>query len=295
MGNEAPTEGGGRESADGRSFSGVAYGLEFRGIEVEPGLLAPSAGGFPPVWIAHDPVLPPEGESFVDAQSACLRLRDGQRAIAIDRVRSSAVYHGPRVPDDELVHPYLGPVATVFARWLGREAFHAGAFLVKDGAWALLGTNEAGKSTLLAAFAGRGGEVVCDDIVVVDGENAFAGPRCIDLRAPPDRSGLPITEARAGSRWRVALPEIQPTVPLRGWVFLSWGSEHELREMGPVECLNRLALWRAWRKLPSDPKLMLKLAGLPAMSLSRSRRWDTLDATIDELTNSIASARPKAT
>lgn len=209
----------------------------------------------------------------------------------MSRAGATAIYSGPPLSPDELVHPYLCPTAAVFSRWQGREAFHAGALIVNGGAWALLGPKEAGKSTLLAAHAARGGQVLADDLVVVDHDLAFAGPRAIDLRSPPldeFASETSVTPARSGSRWRVTLRDIAPSVPLLGWVFLRWGETFELSPMRPSESLGRLAGWRAWRQLASDPAQMLTLAGLPAFSLSRLRKRAALNQALDQLTETLA-------
>jgi hypothetical protein len=190
----------------------------------------------------------------------------------------------------------------VYSRWLGREAFHGGALVAAGGAWPLLGASEAGKSTLLAAYVARGGDVLADDLVVVDGSRVFAGPRCVDLRSPAvselpvsELSGpLPISPVRAGTRWRLSLGAVRGWLPLAGWVFLSWGERLEARAVGAPECLGRLAAWRARRQLASDPAQMLALAGVPAFALSRPRGWAALSATLDCLVGAIEAAAASA-
>jgi hypothetical protein len=279
--------------------SGVAYGLEFHGAvlgseSVPAGLLAPDAPGLPRVEILHErePVGERERagelEPIIDHQRARFRLADGVRVLSMSRAGARAVFHGPPLAPDQLVHPYLGRVASVYSRWVGREAFHGGALIGEGGAWPVLGASQGGKSTLLAAFVARGGEVLADDLVVVEGNRVFAGPRCVDLRGPAAEGlpgGLPLTAVREGTRWRVSLGAVARCLPLAGWVFLSWGKRLELRRIGPADCLGRLAAWRARRQLFSDPAQMLALAGVPAFVLSRPRSWAALPATLDCLVN----------
>jgi hypothetical protein len=99
------------------------------------------------------------------ADRAVLDLPNG-RQLRLDRRAGTATFTGPPLSPDELVHPYLGAVASIFNRWAGREVFHAGAFVAGGRAWAVVGGREAGKSTLLAALADRGVPVVADDLVV---------------------------------------------------------------------------------------------------------------------------------
>ena len=271
---------------------GVAYGLEFLGAGLGAGLLDVGLDGYPGVRIEQRPGPMPAGGEELDQDHARLRLLDGFRWLTIDRVRRHAVYWGPPLTPDELVHPWLWPAASVVSRWHGREAFHGGALVTAGGAWALLGAKEAGKSTLLAAYAARGGAVLADDLVVTDGTKAFAGPRCIDLRAPLPASvpnAFLYGHSRSNTRRRVALAPLPAALPLAGWVFIGWGERLELRRVPGPEALARLARWRAWSTLRSDPSMMLTLAGLPAFELSRPRAWEALDPALDLLLKRVAS------
>ena len=46
---------------------------------------------------------------------------------------------------------------------------------------------------------------------------------------------------RGGERLRLTSTPVPPETPLRGWVFLTWGSELRLRRLTPGEWLQRLA------------------------------------------------------
>jgi hypothetical protein len=258
--------------------AGYAYGLRLRGLEdvVEVAVPAGSGddgirvevrqcGGAPPAALALDP------------DRGVLRLRDG-RHLAVDRAAGTATFHGPRLSADVLAHPYLGPVATVFGRWHGREAFHGGAFVAAGRAWVLLGPREAGKSSLLGGLAARGHAVVTDDILVTDGRVVYAGPRCVDLRDPLPGSP-PTHPVRGGTRSRLPLPPLVPRVPLGGWLFLCWGDEVGLRPVPAQDLLRRLAARRARRELPSDPGVLLRLATRPGWELTRPRDWSALEET----------------
>jgi hypothetical protein len=58
-----------------------------------------------------------------------------------------------------------GHIAAVANRWLAGMSFTQ-AFLNSDGAWAVLGAQEAGKSSLLGHLATKGVGIVPDDAVV---------------------------------------------------------------------------------------------------------------------------------
>jgi len=219
----------------------------------------------------------------VDDERAEFPLVGGGRAI-VDRRRGVATFHTPHpLDDDELAHPYLAVVAWAYARWLGRPALHAGAFLAEGGAWALVGRQEGGKSTLLAGLALAGHPVVADDILILDHGEVLAGPRCIDLRddAQAELGVAELDPVRSGSRGRLVLPSVPAHAALRGVIFLAWSDAIEAIRLSPAERLRRLAE-RPGLSEPS-PVVPLELARLPAWELRRPRRWDLLAAVRDRL------------
>lgn len=262
----------------------MAYGLRLRGVP-ESGLTPVDGLDWPVVDVRQAGGEMPLEEPWLGDHDALLEL-DGIRRLALTRSPAIATFRGPALAADDLLHPYLGPVGITFGRWLGRETFHAGAFLAGGGAWAVVGPREAGKSSLLAALARRGIPVFCDDLVVIDGRDAFAGPRMLDLRErpSPDLVDAPDVEpARRGTRWRVRLGAVEPVVPFGGWIFLQWGDGVRLARLAATANLTRLARWRGRPELPSDPAQMLELAALPAWELRRPKGWHMVEDTIDAL------------
>ena len=54
----------------------------------------------------------------------------------VEREPAQALFRFSSEPTlDALVHPYLAPVAGLFAHWRGYEAFHAGRTVLDGGAW----------------------------------------------------------------------------------------------------------------------------------------------------------------
>lgn len=268
-----------------QGIAGVAYGLRLRGLPTK-GLMPVDALDWPVVEVRQAGGEMPSEEPWLGDDDALLEL-DGVRRLALTRAPALATFHGPTLSPDDLLHPYLGPVGITFSRWLGRETFHAGAFVVSGGAWALVGPREAGKSSLLAALARRGIPVFCDDLVVIDGLDAFAGPRMLDLRerpAPDLADERDVEPARRGTRWRVKLDAVEPVAPFRGWVFLRWSDSLRLERVPAATTLARLAGWRGRPELPSDAEQMLELGALPAWELHRPRGWHAVDETIAAVT-----------
>jgi hypothetical protein len=275
-----------------------AYGLRIRGLghvaELPSAPLGQPAARRVTVTIRQTEAIAPCPQAL-DANRGVRVLSDG-RLLALDRRQGSATFFGAPLTGDLLAHPYLGPVATTFNRWAGREAFHGGAFVKADRVWAVLGPRTAGKSSLLAVLASQAVPVLADDILVTDQSGAFAGPRCVDLRHPIPGKALDTRPVRARTRLRLALPPIPGRLPLGGWLFLRWGDGLMLTPVGAPELLARLAARRSWPQLPSDPATMLAIAAVPAWDLTRPRDWRALDDTcqlLDRvLTDPAVTARP---
>jgi hypothetical protein len=263
----------------GQGASSGAYGLRLAGLESASELLVP-VGPAAPLYAVEaavaDPMTAPE---YAGDDRAELQLRSGGR-IEIDRVAGTVRFEiAHPVRPDELVHPYLAPAAAVIARWHGHESLHAGAFAVDGSAWGVLGTREAGKSSTLAWLALAGAEVLCDDLLVVDGRTALVGPRSIDLRADAaDRlgAGEPIGVTGARERWRLRLDGAGDGHALAGWIFLAWGDRVATRSLGASERIQRLIPQRATSLAPTRADAVLDLATLPAWEVSRPRDWASL-------------------
>jgi hypothetical protein len=197
---------------------------------------------------------------------------------------------------DEIVHPYLAPAAAVIGRWSGRESVHAGAVAVDGRALGVVGERGAGKSSTLAWLALAGTDVLCDDLLAIDGRVTFPGPRSIDLR--PDAAellgaGEPIGVTGARERWRLRLPPTGDGHELVGFVFLAWGDRVAVRLLGAAERLQRLVPERALRVEPARPDAVLDLLSLPAWEISRPRDWASLPDASRQLLE-LASTTPTA-
>ncbi len=142
----------------------------------------------------------------------------------------------------------------------------------------------------MAGLAQAGMTVLSDDIVITDGVDAFAGPRCIDLRTPVPGMTLAAASARLGTRFRLRLPRAPAQLPLGGWIFLHWGAEVSMQHCPPAIALARLAAWRGRRGLATDPGMMLELAARPAWDLVRPANWDEFDRTTEALTRTLAGS-----
>jgi hypothetical protein len=273
-----------------------AYGIRLNGLEGAAALLVAVDPGAPAYTVRAEIGHAPSFEEHVDDEGAELRLRSGGQ-IVIDRDAASIRFRVPHpVRPDELVHPYLAPAAAVVGRWMGRESVHAGAFAVAGSALGVVGTRESGKSSTLAWLARSGVDVLCDDMLIVDGDTPMAGPRTIDLRADAAQrldAGDPIGVTGARERWRLRLGPTAAGARLTGWVFLAWGDEVRARPLKASERIPRIAAERGLRLPPVRPDALLELASLPAWELSRPRAWASLPQAADLLLE-LASATPTA-
>lgn len=262
-----------------------AFGVKIEGSGGRSRLAAAANEGWPVLRLDNGS-LAAGGELGVSAERAVLELGPRARLVA-DRSARSATVVAPRALDpDELFQPCLGTAAALIARWDGREALHAATVLIAGRAWALLGTNGSGKSTLAAAFALAGYPVLAEDLLVLDGGTAFAGPRCVDLRPPAAHHFAHRAElepSRGGLRRRLHLPPVPAEVELAGWVFLADGERLTVERVSPGERLGRLARHRRRVLEGTDPRALLGLAALPALELRRPMRFELLEEAVERI------------
>lgn len=267
-----------------------AYGLRLEGVEDARPLLVEAGEDWPPLTVRREVGLAKSEVEWMSDRAAALLLQNGGE-IAVDRASSEALFRLPQpLGAAELVHPLLAPAAAVVGYWLGRESFHAGAFVSGGKAWGVVGDREAGKSTTVAALALAGVPIVCDDMLVLDDVRARVAPRSVDLREESAvRLGVGEALGMVGARerWRLRLEPAEDAVPLGGWIFLAWGDDTRLE---PASASTRLRLLHANRGVripPHDPSAMLELSALPGWELRRRRRWDELADGVQRLLDAV--------
>jgi hypothetical protein len=272
----------------------AAYGMRVDGIGPLPGLALCGAEGWPRVHFTRevtDEVLPARSDVREDratiANPAATLLVDRDRAEV--RVRSAAP-----VPEADLVHPCLWPVGAVFARWRGAETLHAGAFAQPGdrSAWAVMADSRGGKTSFLAMLALTGAEVLTDDLLVIEGGECLAGPRCLDLRPEVvQRLGLSdriTTPVRSTSRERLPLAPCDGRWPVAGFVELAWGDAVAVERLEPVAGLAALARHRRVQGLGAEFAQLLEFVGRPILRLKRPHGWESADEAVQRLQEALA-------
>lgn len=239
---------------------------------------------------------PPDAEGRINDDRAVIPLIENG-LLEISRAPAIASFVTSRqLSPEELLHPWLVPAAATVNAWHGRRVLHGG--LVGDGkcALGLIGDKEAGKSTLLAWLAFEAGlAVMCDDLVVLDDDTVFCGPRCIDLRPSsvpylPDVVGA--TLVRDDTRLRLPLPEMPATAQLSGFVVLEWSERTERTELCAVSAADRLPniLPHAFTEgIPAGVAGVLGFAQYRMWRLRRPRSWSSLAASATLLRELLAS------
>lgn len=207
-------------------------------------------------------------------------LDDGRLALNADASLATYVVGEPPSAH-EILHPWLAQAAINRSLALDRLVLHGGLLSTANGAVAVLGDREAGKSTLMAHAAMAGVEVLSDDVVVVDGPHVLTGPRCIDLREPAAARLLTdLRVVRDGSRWRMALPPAPWRSVLSGVVVLRWGDRLEVTRLPPRARLAELAPHLACAPTPRARARLLPAAEIPVTVIARPRDFGLLDAVL---------------
>jgi hypothetical protein len=271
----------------------AAYGHLIAGIDGGDVLAVRGAQAWPVLSVSTG-VEPLEGPRRVELSPdrACIDTLAAR--LVLERAPSHlTVLSASRLPDADLVHPCLWPAAAVIARWRGLETLHGGAFVDdRGGAWAVLGDRGAGKSSLLAAFALAGHDVVADDLLVLDGGDCLAGPRCVDLRSDAavalGLTALPYV--RSTRRRRLVLAPCDDRFALRGCIYLEWGDRVAADPLTPAEHLGLLARQRRIAGLGANVEQLLGLSGLPAFRMRRTRVHASVQTTRRALLEAVGGA-----
>ncbi len=265
-----------------------AYGLTFTGpvAALARNLLVPAPEGWPEVELCwSSPLADPPAEGFFGPDEAVLSLVSGGHAV-LDRRRRIARFCKPDPPDGhQVAHPCLSTASSYFARWDGRLSFHASTVVIGGAAWGVLGSKEAGKSTTVALLAQLGYDVLSDDLLVLDGLTALAGPRIIDLRAASaehyGREHLVVV--RKGERHRLLLPDVAPGIPFGGFLVLAAGDEVSVQRAALADRLEILRRHLTLRQMGAPAAMLLELVSLPMWRVQRSRDWAHLPLLLDRL------------
>ena len=258
-----------------------AYGLALDGVEAAASFLIPAHPDWPRFEIVNTIGTLDRVGDRLGEDRAEITLRSGG-ALFVDRLESKAEFVTPEpLSPDELAHPGLAPVAAVTARWLGRQSFHAGAFAIDTDVWGVLAEREGGKSTTLAWLAAHRHPIVCDDMLVLDGDAASRRPADSRSSRGGGASGWDWATTAGGSG-SVSAGACRSTT-YRPSCASGAGSSSPGETTSPWsrvragERLPRLAQHLGLRVPPARPDRLLELAALPGWEFRRPRGWDRFD------------------
>jgi hypothetical protein len=268
-----------------------AYGLRLTGLETARRYLVDAPPSWPDLAVERVMGTPRTNNDIVEDDWAEYRVLGGGR-VRLDRVPLTARFTPADVfSDDAMAHPGLSTLASITNRWLGRDSFHAGAFLAGAGAWGVLGPREAGKSTVLGYLAAKGVGIVSDDVLIIGDGHALSGPRCVDLRhGAADWMGQGVDIGVVGDRrrWRIQVAPVPAAVPLQGWIVPTWGDRLEFETVPPVGRLPLLYANLSLTWIPRSPEKILRLAALPCLIFRRPRRLDAMEEAVAMLLDRVA-------
>jgi hypothetical protein len=273
-------------SGSGVSESYGVYGLNVTGLSLADTFAGPVTAGAPSLEVRQRQLsdatpVPP----FLDDRRAVIPLVNGG-VLEVTRDPGVATYWMDRsVPDLEMLHPWLVPAVAVMSSWHQRFAFHGGLISARGKALGMMAEREGGKSTLLAWIALQTPmTVMADDLIVAQGNEVHAGPRCIDLR-PASLEILPSTATgtvvRDEDRLRLAVPPGPAVAELVGFVVLEWGGTTALERVTPSDRLPALLPHTSIAGVSSRPDGVLALTHYPTWRLTRPRSPDSLSDCAD--------------
>jgi len=266
------------------------YGLRLTGLGDHPALPVANGEPWPEVRVVRRVAPPKSVRRGFGGRRACFEFAEGRLLLERAKATITTVTDDP-LPVDQLVHPWLATAAGMWARWLGRDVLHGGAFALDGGAWAVFGDRGRGKSTLLAWLALDGHAIVADDALVLEGGYVFAGPRCVDVRVDAaDALAAAGPAARGGSRRRLTLEAVPSRLPLQGIVHLAWGDEPALVRVPLAERIERLREHNAFHSLPAHEMTLLQMAALPTVELRRPRSLDRMSESAAALVDGLDHA-----
>lgn len=285
-----------RPAADLRPSGLGAWGVQWEGVGAAGNVLHDAPSWSRAVISVEEAASAADDDtSFVGAAEARCQLPSGGEVL-MECSPLKVRLRLPAVPaPDCVVQPFLSAAAAVANYWLGGTCFHAGCFVVGDGAWGVLAPKEGGKTTTLALLARRGLRVLTDDVLAYRAGTVFAGPRCIDLREDAAAHlGIGVDLGKVGlrERWRVYLPTGEFEVPLHGWLTLGWAEQTEISSVPARERLG-LLLGQRIIPLPIDPQGLLEIAALPMLTWSRPKSWESAERDLGLLVEQLSCERER--
>ena len=239
-------------------YSYTAYGLGFRSALPLPELIA-VPGDRVDVTIQLgkvDSLLPkvgaPESYFHIVGEKAYF-FWDQVGAFLVRSGKEITVDPLPQVEERLIRLPLLGAVLATLLDQRGATVLHSSAIAVQGAAVALLGNKGSGKSTIAAALYAQGHQLVADDVVALDVNDAtepMAMPGFGQLKLWPgaaaaslgdDPEELPRLHSRADKRARQVISRlVQEPVPLRQIYVLDRGSTPQIERFQPQETMIQL-------------------------------------------------------
>ena len=269
------------------------YGLQIAGIDGARHAMIEMPAARAAIQVTQHPGFDGDRErEYLAEHTSRLHLSDGTGVAELNWAARTVDLRVREAYDDEaLLHPMLSSAMAISNRWLGRDSFHAGAFVLNDLSWVVIGDKGQGKSSLLGYLATVGVQVVADDLVIEESGRIFAGPAFVDLR--PDAAmvlgvGRDVGVLGARPRVRLAVDIPRASYPLGGWIILGWSAELTLRRVPLAERLRMLYANRAVRRDPVDPRSYVRHGSLPFYELTRPKDWGVLPDTLDLLQTTAA-------
>jgi len=210
---------------------------------------------------------PPEGNArSADAQRVRY-VAPGVGAFVIEDGRRIVAWPDDQAEAGTLSQQLTGPALALALMQQGALVLHASVVAIDDAAVLLVGHSGDGKSTLAAAMARAGHDVLADDLAVVDVQGRAPEVRAVSalvrLTAAQTTSAVhdDAWEAAGKTVQRLAIrPDRRHSTRVAAIVVLGWGDTQDMPSVGDVEAALLLLEYAFCRPAFAAPQAAAALA-----------------------------------
>lgn len=269
----------------------------------------------PDIHVTHAPI-PPINQPILFSSPLVTIYANGQALLSINTRLSMLASGGQQIiidaaneiPQGEIMTFLLGPALGLLCHQRQVLPLHGATIRIGNSAVTIVGQSGAGKSTTAAALISRGHQLLCDDITIVDSEQATVRPSYPAIKLWQEAADALSIETRTLDKTRESIKKfhypiatnfaLKPTA-LSAIIILYPKTHIASPTLAPLSKINALAqlgqqIYR--RKLANLlgaeqaclNQLGQLITNIPVMALMRPDNFATLDNMLDLIESTVA-------